>query len=179
MLAVPAILVTLIVLLLATRAIAGWPSDRSEGVVFAGLLLLALLPLLLVLLGNLAGGEGSVEAFGVRIRFGEVGRVRLQEVIVPPLLGLQRGVPLNDSDTKQILEPLRDAIHSDVAVLDLEDGTAWWETRLLVLCAGATRVGRPAAIVFVATVGGARRSSRAGRLPTSCYGGSSPSDRTC
>jgi hypothetical protein len=154
-LAVPGILVVLLVLLSVTRAIADWPSDTSEGAVLAGLLLLALLPLLLVLLGTLAGG-GSVEAFGVRIRFAEASRAR-QEVTVPPRLGLQPGMTLNDSSTAKILDTLRDATHSDVAVLDLEEGTAWWETRLAVLCAGAARLGRPKAIAFVATVGGTQR----------------------
>ncbi len=38
--------------------------------------------------------------------------------------------------------------------MDLEDGHAWWETRLLVLCAGAKRLGRPSVIVFTAVQGG-------------------------
>jgi hypothetical protein len=36
-------------------------------------------------------------------------------------------------------------------VVSLEDGHAWWESRLLILCAGAVRLGQPQVIVFTAT----------------------------
>ena len=42
----------------------------------------------------------------------------------------------------------------DAAIIDLEDGKAWWETRLLVLLAGAERLKKPAKIVFVSTISG-------------------------
>jgi hypothetical protein len=64
-------------------------------------------------------------------------------------MGLSFGQLLDDSGTVQILETLRAAVRHQVAVVDLDDGTAWWETRLLVLCAGAARQGRPNAIVFL------------------------------
>jgi hypothetical protein len=35
--------------------------------------------------------------------------------------------------------------------IDLEDGSAWWESRLLIICAGAVRLGRPEVVVFTAT----------------------------
>jgi hypothetical protein len=59
------------------------------------------------------------------------------------------GRPVSDSDTTQILDALRSALTSEIAVVDLEGGNAWWETRLLVLVAGAARLGCPATIVFV------------------------------
>ena len=151
--AVPIILLGLIVLVSASRTWADWPSPASETLVLAGLALFALLPVLLLVLEILAGRGGSVEGFGVRIRFAEAQSSR-QEVAVPPMLGLQKGMALSDSNTNQILDTLRSAGQSKVAVLDLEDGEAWWETRLLVLCAGAVRLQRPQAIVFVATAGG-------------------------
>ena len=40
---------------------------------------------------------------------------------------------------------------SEIAVIDLEDGQAWWETRLLVLLAGAVRLKKPDKIVFLGT----------------------------
>jgi hypothetical protein len=54
-----------------------------------------------------------------------------------------------DSDTKKILGTLRKASANDVVIVDLEDGQAWWETRLLVLLAGAVRLGKPDKIVFL------------------------------
>jgi hypothetical protein len=50
-----------------------------------------------------------------------------------------------------ILDTLRKATGDDVVVIDLEDGLAWWETRLFVLLAGAERLKKPGKIVFVAT----------------------------
>ena len=38
-----------------------------------------------------------------------------------------------------------------VLVVDLEEGAAWWETRLLTLCVGAHRRGQVRAVVFIAT----------------------------
>jgi hypothetical protein len=57
---------------------------------------------------------------------------------------------LQDSGSSQILDALKGSSASDVVIVDLEDGHAWWETRLLILCAGATRLGRPRVIVFTA-----------------------------
>jgi hypothetical protein len=58
-------------------------------------------------------------------------------------------MPVTDSATTQILDTLRQATGDYVVVVDLEDGKAWWETRLLVLLAGAVRLGKPDKIVFV------------------------------
>lgn len=151
-LAVPLTIAVLLVVVGLARTAGGWPGEDAERTVLIGVLLLAFVPLILLLLGSLVGG-GSVAAFGVSIRFPETARAT-PEVQVPSRLGLEPGMTLNDNTTTQILDTLNAATHSDVAVLDLEEGAAWWETRLLVLCAGASRMGRPRAIVFVATVGG-------------------------
>ncbi|KJS52148.1 hypothetical protein VM98_33220, partial [Streptomyces rubellomurinus subsp. indigoferus] len=67
-------------------------------------------------------------------------------------------LPVVDSGGSHILSTLRRSAGTDVVIVDLEDGHAWWETRLLVLCAGAQRLGRPSVIVFTAVQG-----SKAGR----------------
>ncbi|KJS51301.1 hypothetical protein VM98_37925 [Streptomyces rubellomurinus subsp. indigoferus] len=58
-----------------------------------------------------------------------------------------------DSGGSHILSTLRRSAGTDVVIVDLEDGHAWWETRLLVLCAGAERLGRPPVIVCTAVQG--------------------------
>ncbi|GGO53682.1 hypothetical protein [Streptomyces lasiicapitis] len=151
LLAVPVVLIGLLILLGVMRASMDWPSERNEGKILIGIFLLAILPVLLVLFGSLADG-GEVEAFGIRVQFPAAER-QAREIAVSPRMGLAPGVPLNDSSTAAILDTLQEAARSDVAVVDLEDGRAWWETRLLVLCAGAVRLERPKAIVFLATVG--------------------------
>jgi hypothetical protein len=148
---VPAVLIGLLVLLGVMRVSADWPSERHEGTVLIGILFLTVLPVLLVLFGSLTGG-GAVEAFGIRIQF-PVAERQSRETAVSPRMGLAPGATLNDGSTAAILDTLKEAARADVAVVDLEDGTAWWETRLLVLCAGAVRLGRPQAIVFLATDG--------------------------
>ncbi|WP_189956577.1 hypothetical protein [Streptomyces alanosinicus] len=130
------------------RATAGWPSDKHENLVLIGILILALIPIFLVVLGT----ASSVQAFGLRLQFPEA-RHEVREVAVSPSMGLLPGIALIDSSTAEIIETLRNATRNEVAVVDIEDGTAWWESRLLVLCAGAARLQRPKAIVFLATMG--------------------------
>jgi hypothetical protein len=77
-----------------------------------------------------------------------VQNARIEGIAVPANIGA-RGTPVPQSATVMILDALRDATASDVVVLDLEDGTAWWETRLLVLLEGADRLGKPSVVVFV------------------------------
>jgi hypothetical protein len=53
-----------------------------------------------------------------------------------------------------VLASLEGAVNNEVITVDLEDGLAWWETRLLVLLAGAVRLGRPRAVVLLGTLAG-------------------------
>jgi hypothetical protein len=153
--AVPVALAGLLVVFAITRAAADWPEPAHESAVLLAIVVLALLPIWLILLGRVVAG-GAVEAFGVRLEFAPDEHVQ-PETVVPPRLGLSFGEVLDDSGTAQILDTLRAAVRHEVAVVDLEDGASWWETRLLVLCAGAARQERPRAIVFVATAGGVER----------------------
>ena len=72
--------------------------------------------------------------------------------------------PLQIAVQTQILDALREATACEVVIIDLEDGQAWWETRLLVLLAGAVRLKRPERVVFVGKDGGVDRSFRDGAL---------------
>jgi len=63
------------------------------------------------------------------------------------------GRAVTDSGTHEILAALHEAASHDVVVVDLHEGDAWWETRLLVLLAGAARRGRPNTVVFTGTDG--------------------------
>jgi len=146
----PATLIGLLILLAILRGTVGWPDRRLDGSLLLGIVVLSLVPVLLLVLNSLATQGGSLEAFGVRLRWAEVASATTT-VTVSPKLGLQEGEPLTDASTARILDTLHSATHHDVALVDLKEGEAWWETRLLVLCAGAARLGRPRAIVFVAT----------------------------
>ena len=153
------ILVGLMLIVAILRARTGWPSEKSETAVLIGVLLLSLLPLLLTLLDVIIERGGAIEVKGLKIDFAQVAQARqmgMAGITVPANIGV-RGQPVNDSSTAQILDSLRRATSCDVVIIDLEEGQAWWETRLLVLLAGAERLRKPEKIVFVATDAGKKQ----------------------
>jgi hypothetical protein len=74
---------------------------------------------------------------------------------------------VSDSSSTQILHALKRAANSDVVVVDLENGKAWWETRLFVLAAGGARTGKPRAMVFVTSERGQSRAFLGWATPAS------------
>jgi hypothetical protein len=143
-----AALVGLLLATAALRALAKWPTERSETIVLIGVLLLSLLPIALALLDVIVDRGGSIKYGGVEIDFARSKEKGTAGITVPSNIGVP-GLPVTDSDTIQILDTLRQATGNEVVVLDLEDGKAWWETRLLVLLAGAVRLGKPDKVVFL------------------------------
>src|SRR5262249_8735120 len=73
-------------------------------------------------------------------------------VAVPAHPGLP-GAPVTESDLPSIFAALGPK-GTEVGVIDLEQGQAWWETRLLILVAGAARLGKPPGTGFIANDGG-------------------------
>jgi hypothetical protein len=147
------ILVGLPILLAILRQTSDWPGDDSETEVLLGILVLSLMPILLVLLDSVIERGGVIEYRGIKVDFSQSRAVARVGITVPPNIGVQ-GKALTDSDTAEILATLKQATASDVVIIDLEDGQAWWETRLMVLLSGAQRLGRPNKVVFVGTEGG-------------------------
>jgi hypothetical protein len=148
-----ALLVMLLLLVAALRVTMDWPSEKSENIVLIGVLLMSLLPVLLAVVDVLIERGGVIEYKGVKIDFSQVPRVGMSGITVPVNIGA-RGEPVSDSSTTRILDALRQATACDVVIIDLEEGRAWWETRLLVLLAGAERLKRPDKIVFTGTDAG-------------------------
>ena len=147
MVAVPLIALALVAALAVARAQADWPGPGSDNLVLVGVLVLSLLPVLLVLVDLVARRGGSIAFREVRIDF--AGAVEPASTITIP--------KVTDSSRTEIIQTLRGHVGNEFVVVDLEEGDAWWETRLLILCAGAARFGRPGAIVFVATQRAPRR----------------------
>ncbi len=120
--------------------------------------LLGLLPVVLVVLG----GVGSVEAAGVKIAFAAVQEVvdTASHIDTRGLLAGNLGQApgqVQDSGSDTVIQTLDNAVGIDVVEISLKEGDAWWETRLLLLAVGASRLGRPRAVAFTqATQGGAR-----------------------
>lgn len=147
------LLIGLLLLVSVLRAFSPWPSDRYEKEVLTAILILSLLPLILPFIDLFMDRGGSVAYGSLKIDFGQVRAAQGTSVSVPVNIGT-RGQAINDSSGMQIESALRDATAADLVLIDLEDGQAWWESRLLVLLAGATRRRRPERFVFVAKEGG-------------------------
>jgi hypothetical protein len=151
-LAVPVILAVLLTTWGVVEAIGNL--NVNVGWLLVGIALVSASPLLLHVFDGMSRGGGSLEIASVRIALSAVADA-VRSPTVPRNAGLEPGQKLNDSGNKAIEEMLKSSATSAVAVVDLEDGTAWWETRLLILAAGAARLGRPRAIVFTAVLAGA------------------------
>jgi hypothetical protein len=148
LIAVALLLAFLLVVVAGIRATMKWPGTQSDNVVLIGVLLLSLLPIVLALLDVIIERGGVVEYGSVKIDLSRGKEKGMVGITIAPNIGVQ-GQPVTDSSTTQILDTLRQATSCDMVIIDLEDGQAWWETRLFVLLAGAARLSKPDKIVFV------------------------------
>ena len=145
--AVAAIVSALIILVFLSTAVIGaehwtsWPGHSLESWVMLGVGVIALVPVVLLILDGMARSGGTLEVRGIKVAFAAIVHEQ-PNVVVPRNMGVPPGLPINDSGGRQVLEALRSFSRHDVVVVDLEDGLAWWETRLAVVCAGAARLGR-------------------------------------
>ena len=131
------------------------PGHQIAGWILLGAVVIGLLPVILLVLG----GVSTVKAAGVEVTFAAVQRAvrAADEATVRSTLSDNLGAPpgtVPDTAGDTIIQALRAAVTNDVVVVGLGDGHEWWDTRLLLLIAGATRLGHPRAIVFTATRGG-------------------------
>jgi hypothetical protein len=138
------------------RIAADWPAARWEAAFVLAAVLLSLVPIGLLVLASVAQSQGSVSFRGVSLNFGATAQAvaasAATSTISIPRNVADEGVNIADSGHSEVLSVLRKASRADIVVVDLEDGHAWWDSRLLLLCAGAERQGRPRAVVFVGTV---------------------------
>jgi hypothetical protein len=95
----------------------------------------------------------KIEYGKIKIDFSRMQQLGMAGITISANIGV-RGEPVNDSSSSQILETLQKAVACDIVIIDLEEGHAWWETRLLVLLAGAERLKKPEKIVFIGKDGG-------------------------
>ena len=126
-----------------------WPTAKTDNLLLIGILILGLIPIALVLIYALLQRGGSLSFQGVKIDLAATTSPAVA-FRIDTNIGVQWEA-VSDSSSREILDALRKAVMTEVVLVDLEDGTAWWETRLFVLAAGAARKGAPRALVFVAT----------------------------
>lgn len=147
------ILALSLVAFVIAKTIYSWPGEGLERIILFGIFILSLLPILLRLADTIIERGAVVEYKGIKIDFSQVQKAGTSGITIPANIGVT-GQAVTDSSTTQILDALRQAVSSNIALIDLEEGQAWWETRLLVLLSGAVRHNQPKTIIFVATDGG-------------------------
>jgi len=148
--------IILVILLLFLKLTIGWPSEKSENTLLIGVLILSLLPIVLALVDIVIEKGIPIEVHGIKLDFSATRELGISSFRVPVNIA-RPGQPITDSDTAEILKELKQAARNQVTIIDLEEGSAWWETRLFILLAGAQRLGKPEIIVFIGTDGGKKR----------------------
>ena len=141
---------TLLILFAIARATIDWPTDAIQTPVLIGVAVVGLLPVLLALLDIIIQSGGAIEFKGIKIDFSKLAEIGVSAFTLPANIGI-RGEPANDSNTANIIAVLRETTTCGTIIIDLEDGLAWWETRLLVLLNGASRIRKPDKVVFIGT----------------------------
>lgn len=154
-----ALLASVLILALALGGLvglreAGALGDRVDRWLLLGAVLFALVPVFLAVLDRAGRVKGPA---GLEIWFETVentARIDLARTTIAGNLGGVPGAAVFDSLGSTILQTLRPVLGTEVAVVDLREGQEWWQTRLLLLTAGAVRLGQPRVLVFTATVSG-------------------------
>jgi len=79
-------------------------------------------------------------------------------------------MPINDSTSEQILDTLRTPVSSDIFVINLESGHAWWENAIGGVVRGAVRLRHPSSPVTTASLGAGSTAAPTLRgRPTRCW----------
>lgn len=136
----------------ATRFYIGWPD--GESIQFAALVAigLSLLPSLFMLLDFAASRRAVLDIKGIKLDFSgvDIGRpdVRRESPLIPDNIGIS-GPIVSDTSPMNIIHTLEEATNSEIVVVNIKAGDAWWVTRLLALSAGAERVNSPRVFVFL------------------------------
>jgi hypothetical protein len=146
------------------RVSSEWPTANSDNILLIGILVIGLIPMELLLIDALIRRGGKLSFQGIEIALA-AGRP-VVDLRIDTNIGVVGGT-VEDTMAASILDALNRAAKSDVVVVDLENGAAWWETRLFILAAGGARTGSPRAIVLVTSERGQSRAFLGWATPTS------------
>jgi len=133
-----------------------WPNEHDGWpLAVAVAAAIAFLPLIARALSFLQQSRASFEGpFGFKLNFGAaaalatVGTAKLTENLVQP------GVQITESSFHELNEAALRATEQTVAVIDLQDGRAWYKTRLFAVAATAEILNAPKSLVLVGQRGG-------------------------
>lgn len=150
------ILLSLLLIVAILKETIQWPTEKNDTSILIGILIFSLLPVVLALVDAIFERGGVIQYGSLTIDLSHMSQMGMTDFTIPMNIG-ERGSLVQDSGQDNILIILKKSASCDVAIIDLEDGHAWWETRLLVLIAGAERLEKPAKIVFVGTIAGKKK----------------------
>jgi hypothetical protein len=154
--AISALVIVLAILSIFPGTVA-WAEKESRTTILVLVLLLSSLPILLALVDVVVERGAKIRYAGVEIELSKVPQFGGGSAFTVPVnIGL-RAQSVTESAT-EIIDTLEKSTSCDVVIVDLESGQAWWETRLLVLLAGAVRLKKPDKLVFVGRDSGTDRS---------------------
>jgi hypothetical protein len=147
----------LIIFFIVLAKLAGWPNAQngwSLAVILA--VVIALLPTIARTLTFLQQSRASIEApFGVKISFANA--IIGADVKTLPENLVQPGAVIAESGVGELDRAAQEAAEQTVVVIDLEDGQAWYWTRLFAVAATAALLGAPKLMVLVGRRGGLPR----------------------
>jgi hypothetical protein len=135
----------------ALGAVTGYPKGNEWQFAIIAALCVGAIPLIFRVLSFLQHTRSSLDIKGIKIDFGKavtVPAVQLAENVV------DKNQLVTDSGTQAVVAVARQAHRSPVVVVDLQNGDAWYKTRLFALAAPALEFGYPRVIVFLATLNG-------------------------
>jgi hypothetical protein len=123
-------------------------------------------PLAARLLVFLVASRASFEAFGVK--FNLPAAVQNSEAAFASLPSgvIQQGVLMPESSSGALEQAAQEAFRHQVLVIDLEDGKAWYLTRLFALAATAEFLGSPSLLVLVGQSGGRQKQAGGSIAPS-------------
>jgi hypothetical protein len=159
--AAPVALLVLLIGVAVLRAATEWPSDDYQGWALLAIVILALVPIILALVDTAVSQRGEIRVWGVSLSFASASQEAAAGVRTATLeenLGITTEEAVGRTSLPVVLRTLRRAHDTDVTVVDLRAGRTWWESRLLVLVAGAAHSGRPLALAFVGERSGTSRA---------------------
>jgi len=143
--------ITILLIVAFIKKVLGWPSDKSENTVLIGILFISLLPIFLSVIDLLIKHKGTFEYKGIKLDFSVVKSLGTFGFEMPVNIGVEdqdiRSMPKDIFDVFVSLT-LSQVSENDVVLIDIGK-KPWWETRLLILLAGATRLQKSTRIVFL------------------------------
>ena len=135
------------------RTYLAWPGTESALTLTYYAMAVSAVPLLLLLIDFVAARGGVIGSKLLNVDFSKAIAEAGTESFALPDNILAEQDALYSSGRSKVIDVMKKATAVETVRLDLADGSTWWVTRLLALCAGALERGAPSAIVFVGRKG--------------------------